>query len=522
MAFKNTIVCFTGLSSEEKVHYEERIRSMGGDVKPELSQSTQILIAKNCETSPKYRAACCWKIPICGVNLIAEMAKQKGKHVSEFVSANHNKFSVPIFTDCIICSSGVTTEERIAIGHAVEQNGGRYVLDLTRGEATHLVTDRLTGEKYKHAKIWGIKIVTTRWLHKCLVRRLRCPEEYYNPDPAINKTFSKYKSTANEQSSAPSNHADVTIAETPCIAKSKPSQLEESAFVFEPSLVELDFNKTVDGHDAETAVQTPDQMTVQNGVNTAVEAPANESLETAYEPTVETAIETSLEMAVETAVETAAEIDAETAIETTDAALETGVENSVETAVETSVEPVVEAPVETPVEAVVEALVESKLETAVETTVETMVETMNEPTAEKMIEPAVANATYTIFEMEADDETQDEPAVETTIEKAVETAIEMEPENETQVDCEVETALEMETEECEMVPEVGETVTIESQQAEDQHDETVLAVLDNTMERVSPMTKKRPVRLRINTRKWTSKLLDVSTSSNGSPIKKIE
>ncbi|KAI6216424.1 hypothetical protein M3Y99_01823300 [Aphelenchoides fujianensis] len=192
MAFKNVVVCFTGLTSEEKAAEEARITSMGGEVVRELTQKVDILVAKNCDTSPKYRAACCWNIPICGRALIDAMAERTDAHVSEFVSPQRNDFRLPIFTGCVVCSSGVTTDEQTAIGHAVEENGGRYVLDLTQGETTHLITEKLTNEKYKHARKWGdVKIVNLRWLRKSLDRGIRLPEEYYNPDPQLNKVAKK-------------------------------------------------------------------------------------------------------------------------------------------------------------------------------------------------------------------------------------------------------------------------------------------------------------------------------------------
>lgn len=61
--------------------------------------------------------------------------------------------------------------ERNAIGGAIEENGGRYVSDMEKGVCTHLITDKTSGDKYKFAVRWqGIRIVTTRWLRKCLIR----------------------------------------------------------------------------------------------------------------------------------------------------------------------------------------------------------------------------------------------------------------------------------------------------------------------------------------------------------------
>jgi DNA replication regulator DPB11 len=67
--------------------------------------------------------------------------------------------------------SGIEMNERTVIGQAIEENGGRYTMDMERGICTHLITDKTNGDKYKFALQWGeIHLVTSRWLRKCLER----------------------------------------------------------------------------------------------------------------------------------------------------------------------------------------------------------------------------------------------------------------------------------------------------------------------------------------------------------------
>lgn len=78
--------------------------------------------------------------------------------------------------------------ERNIIGQAIEENGGKYAMDMEKGICTHLITDKIVGDKYKYANLWGdIHVVNTRWLRKCLERKMRLPESYYHPDPSIRK-----------------------------------------------------------------------------------------------------------------------------------------------------------------------------------------------------------------------------------------------------------------------------------------------------------------------------------------------
>jgi hypothetical protein len=67
--------------------------------------------------------------------------------------------------------SGVEMDERTIIGQAIEENAGKYVMDMQKGACTHLISDKTSGNKYKFALKWGgVYVVTTRWLRKSLDR----------------------------------------------------------------------------------------------------------------------------------------------------------------------------------------------------------------------------------------------------------------------------------------------------------------------------------------------------------------
>jgi hypothetical protein len=67
--------------------------------------STGILIAKNCEPTSNYQAACSLKKPICGVKMIDALWKERGVHVNERVNSDRNDFPIKLFTGCIITFS---------------------------------------------------------------------------------------------------------------------------------------------------------------------------------------------------------------------------------------------------------------------------------------------------------------------------------------------------------------------------------------------------------------------------------
>lgn len=62
----------------------------------------------------------------------------------------------------------------------VNGNGGQYRGNLTK-EVTHLVVSTPSGDKYEHAKLWGIKTVSLEWLEQSLERGMILDESLYHP-----------------------------------------------------------------------------------------------------------------------------------------------------------------------------------------------------------------------------------------------------------------------------------------------------------------------------------------------------
>lgn len=71
-------------------------------------------------------------------------------------------YSPQLFKGCVMCTSGLNPSERMVVGGLVELHGGRYVVEMAKGECTHLITSRTVGEKYKYAELWQIKVRFTR------------------------------------------------------------------------------------------------------------------------------------------------------------------------------------------------------------------------------------------------------------------------------------------------------------------------------------------------------------------------
>ena len=80
-----------------------------------------------------------------------------------------------------VCVTGFQDLEfRREVEARVTEEGGEYHGDLTR-DITHLVVHQPRGDKYTHAKQWGIKCVAVEWLRETLQRGMVLEDRYYDP-----------------------------------------------------------------------------------------------------------------------------------------------------------------------------------------------------------------------------------------------------------------------------------------------------------------------------------------------------
>ncbi|CAL8101620.1 unnamed protein product [Calicophoron daubneyi] len=89
------------------------------------------------------------------------------------------RFKVPVFSQLVICVSGLSTEERKEVCDLVTNNGGSYSGMMKVGETTHLIVKQASGVKYSHAKKWKIQIVNVRWLVDSVSKGYALDEEDY-------------------------------------------------------------------------------------------------------------------------------------------------------------------------------------------------------------------------------------------------------------------------------------------------------------------------------------------------------
>ncbi|KAF9291841.1 DNA topoisomerase 2-binding protein 1 [Mortierella alpina] len=137
---RGCVVSYTGLSVQEREDVNVRIRAMGGEVAFGLG-------------IPVVELA--WLYSIHGL-------WTKGQPVD--IQKASTEFSTGPLKGCSVCVTGFATDERLEIQKNTLQYGGKFTNDLLKGNTTHLVCQRPTGEKYRSAMLWGVKCVQRSWL----------------------------------------------------------------------------------------------------------------------------------------------------------------------------------------------------------------------------------------------------------------------------------------------------------------------------------------------------------------------
>ena len=76
----------------------------------------------------------------------------------------YTKTELTFLSGYVICVSGYTTEERALLKGMVELCGGTYMEDMESRSVSFLISKSLSSEKAKHAKKWGVPVLSHQWL----------------------------------------------------------------------------------------------------------------------------------------------------------------------------------------------------------------------------------------------------------------------------------------------------------------------------------------------------------------------
>lgn len=163
----------TDLSSEEKLRVNDMIAIMGGKIKNDLTNNTNILVVGNINTPKtkyclKYRTDVTLLYP---EDLNDIFKRFKEKHIPPLTIQILDDYPWPIFNSCLFCLSRLRDVdnpcyEKTYITKLIEHFGGKSIASLTP-KVTYLITDKREGKRYESAIDWKINAIHPKWIIDC-------------------------------------------------------------------------------------------------------------------------------------------------------------------------------------------------------------------------------------------------------------------------------------------------------------------------------------------------------------------
>lgn len=103
------------------------------------------------------------------------------------VEALERTHRLPPFSGLHICLTGFEDiEQRNWISQTAADHGATYHGDLTKA-VTHLIAAAPQGQKYTHAKRWGLSVVSLKWFEHSMERGMAVDEAFYDPTMPIDE-----------------------------------------------------------------------------------------------------------------------------------------------------------------------------------------------------------------------------------------------------------------------------------------------------------------------------------------------
>ncbi|KAF5404688.1 DNA topoisomerase 2-binding protein 1 [Paragonimus heterotremus] len=179
-ALIGAIATVTSVTGPEREYLLSSIQALHGQASRDLFDGVNVVITPKVG-SKKYLVGASRGLHILLPSWIKEAWKLSAIQdpIDMMLPTYTEKFRVPIFSQLIICVSGLSAEERKEVSDLVLKHGGRYSGMMKVGETTHLIVKQAVGLKYSHAKKWKIQIVGVRWLIDSVNKGYAVNEEDY-------------------------------------------------------------------------------------------------------------------------------------------------------------------------------------------------------------------------------------------------------------------------------------------------------------------------------------------------------
>lgn len=159
---------------------------MGAVHKLDLTSDVTHLVVGNIDT-PKYRYVAKDRPDICALSPgFIEAVREAWMAGGEVdVAALQKEHTLPALFGLKLCVTGFEDMcVRRRLEETIQANGAAYTGDLVR-QVTHLIAAKPEGAKYSHAKQWGVKVVSLKWLEDSLTRGMALDEGYYRPESPL-------------------------------------------------------------------------------------------------------------------------------------------------------------------------------------------------------------------------------------------------------------------------------------------------------------------------------------------------
>ncbi|CAH8515025.1 unnamed protein product [Schistosoma intercalatum] len=188
-ALLNATATVTSVTGAQRKQIFDSIQMLHGSVSRDLTDNVNVIVTAKVG-SKKYLVGASRNLHILLPDWITEAWRlsEIQDPIDMMLGIYTEKYRVPIFSQLVICVSGLSVEERKEVSDLVSKHGGKYSGVMKIGETTHLVTRQASGTKYVHAKKWKIQIISIKWLIDSVDKGYALDEEDYRVDQVKTKS----------------------------------------------------------------------------------------------------------------------------------------------------------------------------------------------------------------------------------------------------------------------------------------------------------------------------------------------
>ncbi|KAI9851527.1 MAG: hypothetical protein M1838_003481 [Thelocarpon superellum] len=179
---RGVILCCTSVPPEQRSELASRVEQMGAIHKLDLTSDVTHLIVGDSDT-PKYKYVAKERPDVKVLRIEWVEAIRQLWMAGELIDVREleEDYRRPALAGLRICLTGFDdAHERQHLQTIIAGHGAEYHGDLTKS-VTHLLANKTEGDKFKYARLWGLRIVSLEWLNDSTERGMILDEALYDP-----------------------------------------------------------------------------------------------------------------------------------------------------------------------------------------------------------------------------------------------------------------------------------------------------------------------------------------------------